>query len=232
MPPIPFSDVAGGGADNLAELGDVEVDATTLANGHELVYDSVDEKWKNAAGAGGALFAGTTGDFLYKDGAVARTGGISNDPSSAGKALVVDPAALRVGIGGKTSPPLAGRRRLDGVADTHTVTIADDTLGVTTSAPLRLFLAQRVRRRRRPRRPRLERQDAHRRRHRARARPGRLRRAQRHRLHRPVRFKLQSGTYNQAQASSPSSSHRRPASASHRGLCTRTSTTCPSTPPA
>ena len=140
MPPTPFSDLAGGGADNLGELGDVEVDATTLANGHELVYDSVDEKWKNAAGAGGALFAGTANDYLYKDGAVARTGGISNDPASAGKALVVDPAGLRVGIGGKTNPAhsldVGGSMR---VADTHAVTISDETLGVTTSAPLRLF---------------------------------------------------------------------------------------------
>ena len=49
----------------LKELDDVAIDSTTLSNGDELVYDATDRKWKNAAGAGGALFAGTTNDYLY-----------------------------------------------------------------------------------------------------------------------------------------------------------------------
>ena len=40
----------------LKELDDVALDSTTLSNGDELVYDATDRKWKNAAGAGGALF--------------------------------------------------------------------------------------------------------------------------------------------------------------------------------
>ena len=84
----------------LKELDDVALDSTTLSNGDELVYDATDRKWKNAAGAGGALFAGTTNDYLYKDGAIGRTGGISNDPTASGKAMVVDSTLLRIGIGG------------------------------------------------------------------------------------------------------------------------------------
>ena len=66
MPPTPFAASAGGVA-VLKELDDVALDSTTLSNGDELVYDATDRKWKNAAGAGGALFAGTMNDYLYKD---------------------------------------------------------------------------------------------------------------------------------------------------------------------
>ena len=84
----------------LKELDDVALDSTTLSNGDELVYDAADRKWKNATGAGGALFAGTNSDFLYKDGGVARTGSISNDPTGTGRTIVIDPTLFRVGIGG------------------------------------------------------------------------------------------------------------------------------------
>ena len=146
MPPVPFADNEGG-VDNLAELNDVQLDSTTLANGDELVYDAADGLWKNAVGAGAVLFAGTDNDFLYKDGAVARTGGISNDPTASLKAIVVDPVARRVGIGGSNnavSPAytldLAGNLRVRGIsAPQQDLTIDNEKLGMTTSVPLQLF---------------------------------------------------------------------------------------------
>jgi hypothetical protein len=144
MPPQPFS-TNEGGVELLSELGDVQVDSTTLTNGHELVYDAVDTKWKNAAGAGGALFAGTQDDFLFKDGAVARTGGMSNDPSASGKAIVINPSSFRVGIGGANNAinpahtlEVAGNVRVRGVG-TQELIIEDEKVGMITSVPLQLF---------------------------------------------------------------------------------------------
>ena len=147
MPPVPFADSSEGGVDNLAELNDVQLDSTTLANGDELVYDATDGLWKNAVGAGAVLFVGTDNDFLYKDGAVARTGGISNDPTASLKAIVVDPIARRVGIGGSDnaiSPTytldIAGNMRVRGSnAPQQDLTIDNEKLGMTTSIPLQLF---------------------------------------------------------------------------------------------
>ena len=141
MPPVPFADSSEGGVDNLAELNDVQLDSTTLANGDELVYDATDGLWKNAVGAGAVLFVGTDNDFLYKDGAVARTGGISNDPTASLKAIVVDPIARRVGIGGSDnaiSPTytldIAGNMRVRGSnAPQQDLTIDNEKLGMTTS---------------------------------------------------------------------------------------------------
>ena len=99
MPPTPFAS-SDDGVSLLTELDDVTLDPATLSNGDELVYDAADKSWKNATGAGGALFAGTNDDYLYKDGGVARSGSISNDPAASGKAIVVEPALFRVGIGG------------------------------------------------------------------------------------------------------------------------------------
>jgi hypothetical protein len=146
MPPVPFSS-SEGGVSLLSELGDVQVDSTTLANGHELVYDAVDAQWKNAAGAGGALFAGTDDDFLYKDGAVARTGGMSNDPSATGKAVVVDPTLYRVGIGGANNAvnlshtlEVAGNVRIRGLTGPQQdLTIDNEKVGMVTNVPLQLF---------------------------------------------------------------------------------------------
>ena len=112
----------------------------------ELVYDAADEKWKNAAGAGGALFAGNNDDFLYKDGAVARTGGMSNDPSATGKAVVVDPASLRVGIGGANNAvnpshtlEVSGSVRIRGLTSPQDLAIDNERLRMITSVPLQLF---------------------------------------------------------------------------------------------
>jgi hypothetical protein len=145
MPPVPFSS-SEGGVSLISELGDVQLDSTALANGQELVYDAVDAQWKNAAGAGGALFAGMNDDFLCKDGAVARTGGMSNDPSATGKAVVVDPASLRVGIGGTSNAvnpshtlEVAGSVRIRGLTSPQDLTIDNEKLGMVTSVPLQLF---------------------------------------------------------------------------------------------
>ena len=146
MPPTPFA-ASEGGVAVLKELDDVALDSTTLSNGDELVYDATDRKWKNAAGAGGALFAGTTNDYLYKDGAIGRTGGISNDPTASGKAMVVDSTLLRIGIGGSDnaiSPanPLevAGKVRVRGLTTPqHDLVIDNDAVGLATATPLQLF---------------------------------------------------------------------------------------------
>ena len=106
MPPTPFSDV-GEGATSLSELTDVQIDASTLANSQELLYDSTAQRWRNVS----FPIQGVAGDALFKQTTGATTTVNSNTPISTDQSgstgiVRIDTTNDRVGIGKAPSHPL------------------------------------------------------------------------------------------------------------------------------
>jgi hypothetical protein len=90
------------GEPQVAQLLDTEIDFTTLAAGQVLTWEATEEVWINAAGGGGGGIVGTDDDALFKQGGNANTftNGITRDPANSGRALCLDTANLRLGVGG------------------------------------------------------------------------------------------------------------------------------------
>jgi hypothetical protein len=132
----------------LQGLGDVNINRQTLANGQVIQYDDTTRKWVNATGGGGgSSIVGTNGAVVFKDGLQgnAYSDGMTQIVGSAGFAMNVDRAAKRLGIN-KVNPAstldVGGDATVNGsssVVGTATVKTENDTLGIVTANPLRLF---------------------------------------------------------------------------------------------
>lgn len=91
------------GEPQVAQLLDTEINFNTLTAGDVLTWEATEEVWINAAGGGGGGgIVGTDDDALFKQGGNANTftNGITRNPANTGRALTLDTANLRLGIGG------------------------------------------------------------------------------------------------------------------------------------